>query len=80
VDQRGGDVVVNAQKRSSSIPDNLSAPARRALAGAGYTKLEQLAKVSEAELLELHGMGPNAIAKLRDALGSIGRSFKGESR
>jgi hypothetical protein len=77
VDLAGGDVVT-AQKGSDPIPDNLPAPARRALAGAGYTKLEQLSKVSEAELLELHGMGPNAIAKLRDALGSIGLSFKGE--
>jgi hypothetical protein len=71
---------VTAQKGSNPIPDNLPAPARRALAEAGYTKLEQLAKVSKAKLLELHGMGPNAIDKLRDALGSIGRSFKDERR
>lgn len=71
---------MTAKKGSNPIPDNLPAPARRALAGAGYTKLEQLAKVTEVGLLELHGMGPNAIAKLRDALDSIGWSFKDERR
>lgn len=46
-----------------------------ALAGAGIMHLEQLAGFEEAELLELHGMGPKAIGTLRDALKPIGRSF-----
>lgn len=53
----------------------LSAPALRALAAAGYTHLEQLVGVSEAELAKLHGMGPNALAKLQAALEEIGVSF-----
>lgn len=50
-------------------------PAERALAGAGYTTLEQLNGVSEAELLKLHGMGPKALGILRDALAERGLSF-----
>ncbi len=53
----------------------LSAPAGRALSGAGYTHLDQLAQVSESELEKLHGMGPRAIAALRAALDDRGLSF-----
>jgi hypothetical protein len=35
----------------------LAAPARRALAGAGYTRLEDLTQVTEAEVKKLHGIG-----------------------
>lgn len=58
----------------------LSAPARRALAAAGYTGLEQLAGVSQAELLRLHGMGPTAIAALREALDAHGLAFRESPR
>ncbi len=54
----------------------LSAPARRALSGAGYTRLDQLAQASESDLRQLHGMGPTAIAALREALHQRGRSFR----
>ena len=54
----------------------LSAPARRALSGAGYTHLNQLAEVSESELKRLHGMGPTAVAALRAALDERGLSFR----
>ena len=54
----------------------LSAPALRALANAGYTHLEQLAEVTEADLAKLHGMGPNALTKLREALAEKGLAFK----
>jgi DNA-directed RNA polymerase alpha subunit len=57
---------------ANSIPDNIAAPAKRALAGAGYTTLEQLSRVSERELLELHGMGPKAVAQLREAMAAHG--------
>ena len=55
--------------------DGLAAPARRALAGAGYTTLEQLAEVREREIAGLHGMGRNGLEKLRQALGEHGLSF-----
>ena len=43
---------------AGDLPANLAGPARRALAAAGYTRLEQLTQISEAELRRLHGMGP----------------------
>lgn len=58
----------------SDLP-KLSAPARRALARAGYERLEQLDGVREATIAELHGMGPNALDALRDALAARGMSF-----
>lgn len=53
----------------------IAKPAQRALAAAGYTRLEQLANVREAELLKLHGMGPKAIDQLRQALAAQGLAF-----
>jgi DNA repair protein RadC len=58
----------------------LAAPAKRALAGAGYSKLEQLTKASEAELLQLHGMGPKAMKQLHEALEAKGLSFAKKER
>jgi hypothetical protein len=55
----------------------LAAPARRALADAGYVRLEQLARVKEADLAQLHGMGPTAMDALRKALKERGLSFHG---
>ena len=55
--------------------DGLAAPARRALAAAGYTTLEQLAEVRERDIASLHGMGRNALEKLRRALAEHGLSF-----
>ena len=62
-------------KNDTGFP-RLSAPARRALAAAGYTRLDQLAQVSEPELKQLHGMGPTAIAALREALHERGLSLR----
>lgn len=53
----------------------ISAPAQRALAAAGYTCLEELGRISETELLKLHGMGPNALGKLKAAMEARGLSF-----
>ena len=66
---------VGAARPSLALPGNLGRPAQRALANAGYARLEQLAEVSEAEIERLHGVGPNAIAKLREALAAAGLSF-----
>lgn len=48
--------------------DGLSAPARRALAGAGITTAEQAAAAPDDELLALHGFGPKALRTLRENL------------
>jgi len=54
----------------------LSAPARRALENEGIATLQQLAEYTEKEILKLHGIGPSAMPKLRNALKEEGLSFK----
>ncbi|MFB9677511.1 helix-hairpin-helix domain-containing protein [Streptosporangium vulgare] len=63
-----GDVLVD-------IPTDIGRPARRALAAAGRTTLAQVAAMSERELLRLHGMGPKAVGRLREALAERGLAF-----
>jgi len=60
------------------LPVELAAPARRALVGAGYTYLKQLTRISEAEVSQLHGIGPKAVDHLRRALAAEGLSFANE--
>jgi uncharacterized protein YdhG (YjbR/CyaY superfamily) len=60
---------------NSNFP-KIGSPATRALEAAGYTSLMQLTKVTEAELAQLHGMGPKALGILREALKTQGLSFK----
>lgn len=67
---------LGGKSKSNDLPSNLSAPAQRALAGAGIKNLKQLTKFSEAEIKQLHGVGPNATGKLRQALAEKGLSFK----
>ena len=57
------------------LPAGLSKPAQRALAGAGYTSLNNLGGISETEIADLHGIGPNTITLLRRALAAAGLSF-----
>jgi DNA-directed RNA polymerase alpha subunit len=54
----------------------LGAPARRALENAGIKTLNQLSKMSEAEILKLHGMGPASLPGLRSALKEKKLSFR----
>lgn len=63
--------------REGDLPNDLSEPARRALVGAGYRRLEQLAGLDESEVAVLHGVGPKAVGQLRRALGARGLSFSG---
>ena len=53
---------------SIPLPTTIGAPATRALSGAGITHLAQLAKWTEADLLNLHGVGPKAIRLLKESL------------
>jgi hypothetical protein len=65
--------------QASDFPPQLAAPARRALASAGYTRLDQLTRVTEAELMTLHGMGPKAMTQLRQALADAGFRFSDDA-
>ena len=58
----------------SDLP-KLGAPAHRALDAAGIQRLDQLTKFSEAEVKQLHSIGPNALEKLHRALAAKGLSF-----
>lgn len=60
---------------ASDFP-KLAAPAVRALHSAGITSLKQLTTVSEEEVMQLHGMGRNALGILREALKARGLSFR----
>ena len=54
----------------------LAAPAQRALQSADISDLTQLTQISEEELMQLHGMGKNALSTLRGALKANGLSFR----
>jgi DNA-directed RNA polymerase alpha subunit len=69
-----GETAMSSKQESNFL--KTSQPARRALANAGYTRLEQLTKTSEAELSKLHGMGPKALGILKEALRAKGLAFK----
>ena len=79
---QGETTLANTQpiNQDSDFPVGLAQPARRALAGAGYFRLEQLTQVSEAELKRLHGMGPKALEQLRTALQAHNLSFAAEKQ
>ena len=53
----------------------LASPAQRALQNAGVMKLEHLTRFSEDEVKQWHGIGPNALKQLRQALSANGLSF-----
>jgi hypothetical protein len=65
----------NAPMSEGDLP-NIGAPATRALASIGVTRLEQLVDYTEAELLALHGFGPRALGILNDALSAAGLSLR----
>lgn len=69
----------NLEDKTGQSPNDfpkIGSPATRALEAAGYSRLKQLTKVTEAELAQLHGMGPKALGILRETLKAQGLSFK----
>ena len=69
-----------SDQRESNLPVELGQPARRALVGAGYLRLEQLTEITEDEVKQLHGIGPKPIGLLRRALETLGLSFADEKK
>ncbi len=66
---------MSGEEMKSDLPRGVGRPARRALAEAGYTRLEQLTEVREAGILKLHGVGPKAVGEIRRALAEKGMMF-----
>jgi hypothetical protein len=75
VAEKGNEMAKKQDQPEGDWPKGLSQPALRALTGAGYTRLEQLASVNEKEIAGLHGMGPKGIRILREALTEKGLVF-----
>ena len=59
----------------TDFPYSIGRPAGGALKHAGYFKLKQLTKLTEVELLKMHGVGPKAVGILRELLKARGMSF-----
>jgi hypothetical protein len=66
--------------RATGTPiPRIGAPATRALRAAGLVTLESLATVTEAEVAAMHGVGPMAIERLREALADAGLAYAAPS-
>ena len=59
----------------SDLP-KLASPAQRALANANVMSLKDLSKFTEAQIADLHGMGPNAMKTIKRAMKEKAISFK----
>jgi DNA-directed RNA polymerase alpha subunit len=61
----------------AAFPAGMSGPSLRALANAGIRSMDDVTRWTEADLAALHGMGPKALAVLREELERTGRRFRG---
>jgi hypothetical protein len=61
---------------SGAFPPSIGRPANAALVNIGITTLEQVAALTEKELLAIHGVGPKAVRILKEELAKGGLSFK----
>ena len=60
------------------LPSAIGRPATGALHEAGITRLSQLPRHRERDLLALHGVGPKAVRLLRAAPAERGLDFSGD--
>jgi hypothetical protein len=63
---------VTDSEQTSEFVGLTGRPAERALENAGYTHLDDLTRVTEKELLSLHGIGPKGIRMLNAELARRG--------
>jgi hypothetical protein len=66
---------VRAPRPQGTPLPRIGAPATRALRAAGLTTLELLADVPEKNVADLHGVGPFALDRLREALADAGLTW-----
>jgi|JI61114DRNA_FD_contig_121_233180_length_3239_multi_3_in_0_out_0_3 uncharacterized protein YdhG (YjbR/CyaY superfamily) len=64
------------KKPAIGFLSKISAPARRALEQEGISTLKQVTKYTEAQLLELHGIGKSAVKILLQELAANNLTFK----
>ena len=64
------------KKPADGFLSKLGSPARNALVKADISTLEKLSNYSEEDLLQLHGLGPASLPKLRAALTEKGLKFR----
>lgn len=57
-----------AEPGHGGLPRSIGRPATRALVEAGIESLDDVARLPEAELAAMHGVGPKAVAILREAV------------
>ena len=69
-----------AAARTGTPLPSVGAPASRALTAAGITSLEDLAGHTEAGVGALHGVGPFALTRLREALDAAGLGYADKPR
>ncbi|WP_246855617.1 helix-hairpin-helix domain-containing protein [Nocardioides xinjiangensis] len=60
------------------LPRTIGAPATRALREAGVSTLEDLTSYSADQLAAMHGVGPIALTRLREAMAERGLAYAGE--
>lgn len=60
---------------TTALPKGIGKPATSALEHHGMSCLEDVSRFSEAELLELHGVGPKAVRVLEEELIRHGMSL-----
>jgi hypothetical protein len=66
----------NTHPNETAFPKGMSGPALRALKNAGIRSLSEASRWREADLGELHGMGPKGIRILKAALKLQGRKLR----
>lgn len=64
------------EKKEDYPFSKLAKPAQRALVNAGITNLKQLSNLKETELMQLHGIGKNALQMLKLAMVDQNITFK----
>ena len=62
--------------RIEELTSHLASPARRALAPLGLDEVSDLTRYTRATIAALHGIGPDALAKIEAALAREGLRFK----
>lgn len=65
----------NERQPEANFLTVLGAPARRALENEGIDSLKKLSTYTEAYILNLHGIGPSSIPKLKKVLKEKGLTF-----